>query len=330
MHAASSPGEFFRIAGRSLFSTLPLAQLASNTGPADLSFTLSDGPIPSGVLVRRFTAQEGVWLDVEQGHDQLLFRFPGMAVFTLERSSGHIVGYMNPDTQGHTLRHLLLDQVVPLTLVSQGEFVLHASGVAVPTEDGSRAVLFIGESGAGKSSVAVGCSLAGAELLADDFVVVHTHNRAATAVPAGVGLRLFDDVAELLDCPSAYPTVAQYTHKKRILDPPYLRQLQEPVPIGAVVYLQPRLEAGAAPQVEPLAPAESLMKGVEHAFRLDLSNVHSHQELLEHAGRLADSVPWWRVSLPDDVSSLVSACQQLVSHVVRRISDKPVLPTSLR
>ena len=57
-------------------------------------------------------------------------------------------------------------------------------------------------------------------------------------------------------------------------------------------------------------------------FRANLSSCRSHRVSLIHTGRLANTVPWCGVSLPDDVRNLASGCEDLMGRVVRHMADK--------
>jgi hypothetical protein len=87
----------------------------------------------------------------------------------------------------HELRRELLEFAV-FTLVARSQPVLplHAACVG----DGDRAVLLLGESGAGKSTATVQCMLAGLGVLAEDVVFVDPRRLTVTGVPNYMHLRL--------------------------------------------------------------------------------------------------------------------------------------------
>jgi hypothetical protein len=87
----------------------------------------------------------------------------------------------------HELRCELLEFAV-FTLVARDQPVLplHAACVGV----GDRAVLLLGESGAGKSTATLQCILAGLGVLAEDVVFVEPRRLTVTGVPNYIHLRL--------------------------------------------------------------------------------------------------------------------------------------------
>jgi hypothetical protein len=159
-----------------------------------------------------------------------------------------------------TVRHLLLDQVLPLANSLRNVFGLHGSAVSI----GGSAVLFVGRSGQGKSTLAASMVAAGATLLADDYVVLQPSPAGWNAVPSYPGARLWADSRTRLDTPlSALAPLADYTTKLRVVLP----ATHATVPLRRIVMPawsdvdRPRLRAATA------ADAIDLLRFV---FRLDI------------------------------------------------------------
>ena len=86
-----------------------------------------------------------------------------------------------------------LDHVMPRLLSRMGRFLLHASCVAY----GDEAVVFLGPSGRGKSTLALAhCELQGAELVADDAVELIIGSGRLEAKPTYRMHRVWDDTLE--------------------------------------------------------------------------------------------------------------------------------------
>src|SRR6266567_5462846 len=89
-----------------------------------------------------------LWLSIGRIPNGYLLRFRDYADFTICTNPNRIV--VHPvDAHQETLRHLLIDQVLPLALSRRGHLVLHASAVHLP---GVGAVGFVGATGRGKST----------------------------------------------------------------------------------------------------------------------------------------------------------------------------------
>ena len=87
----------------------------------------------------------------------------------------------------HDLRCELLEFAV-FTLVARDQPVLPLHAACVGVRD--RAVLLLGESGAGKSTATLQCMLAGLGVLAEDVVFVEPRRLTVTGVPNYMHLRL--------------------------------------------------------------------------------------------------------------------------------------------
>jgi hypothetical protein len=90
-------------------------------------------------------------------------------------------------TRRHELRCELLEFAI-FTLVARDQPVLPLHAACVGVRD--RAVLLLGESGAGKSMATLQCMLAGLGVLAEDVVFVEPRRLTATGVPNYMHLRL--------------------------------------------------------------------------------------------------------------------------------------------
>ena len=127
-----------------------------------LSPTLEYGPVEW--FHRWSLPDEETWMSFGRVGRDYLLRFTDLADYVIRIEEREIYCYPNPDTPLETIRHLLLDQVIPLVLSSQGKLVLHASAVATP----EGAIAFIGSTGRGKSTLAASFTKRGFPLLTDD------------------------------------------------------------------------------------------------------------------------------------------------------------------
>lgn len=165
-------------------------------------------------------ATSSAWPAVERSGDVVTMRFGDMAAFDVHDDLSAIVCRPAAGVPATTLRHLLLDHVVPRVLELRGSLVLHAS--AVVTSAG--AIGFLGASGAGKSTLATLLALSGWPLLSDDALVLDVRPEGLVARPTYPAFRLWaQDIPDVLgrslrapdpDGASGQP-VAHYTEKRR-------------------------------------------------------------------------------------------------------------------
>ena len=94
-----------------------------------------------------------IWLAFAKVEAGYLLRFPELADFIVSTDARSVCCYPRADIPLETIRHLLLNQVIPLVLSQLGGIVLHAAACAMP----QGAIAFMGSTGAGKSIPACDC-----------------------------------------------------------------------------------------------------------------------------------------------------------------------------
>jgi hypothetical protein len=87
------------------------------------------------------------------------------------------------------VRDRIHDTMLPALLVQRGDLLLHGSAVA----HGNRALLFLGSSGSGKSTIASLLSRRGCAVVTDDIVCVRNHADGLQLWPGASCLRLLPD-----------------------------------------------------------------------------------------------------------------------------------------
>lgn len=158
-----------------------------------------DGP----EIWARFGEADGVWV----------VEFPELAEFRIDPSATSVVVETRAGTPAFTVRHLLLNQIVPLMLSRQGRMVLHAGAVAI----NGQVTAFVGPTRSGKSTLVAACARAGAEVVSDDCVVVYREGARWMAVPSYPALRLWSSALEHLGwSPDERTAASHYTDKHRV------------------------------------------------------------------------------------------------------------------
>ncbi len=234
-----------------------------------------------------------IWTSFARLKSGYLIRFPRLADFVVSGDGTQVECRVAGPTPEITLRHLFLDQVLPLILSRWGKLVLHASAVV----NGEAAIAFAGVSGMGKSTLSTSFCQQGYTLLADDGLLLEEDERGLLAIPGYPGVRLWEDVVSSLfgeDC--KLPPVAHYTEKLRVgTDAVQLRFCAEPVLVRRIYLLSepPPEGPGEAIAIHPLPPQEGFMELVRHTYRLDLLDP---QKLRDEFVRLARviAVPLFR------------------------------------
>ncbi|MEA3246140.1 MAG: hypothetical protein U9Q74_08265 [Gemmatimonadota bacterium] len=193
--------------------------------------------------------------------------------------------------------HFLLEPVLAFVLRQRGDLVLHASGVAF----GGRAAIICGPAGAGKSTTAGACLLAGAAMLSDDVLRVTPSDDTWHAHPGTSNCRVWDDGARALVGDASRAPVFSATWDKRVVRPAAIGAgvAAEPVPVALVCILGSRA-GGSAPRFDFLSGYEAARGLLENASPPWVADPAVRATELRAIAALAGAVPVARLLGPDD------------------------------
>jgi hypothetical protein len=222
--------------------------------------------------------------------------FPGLAEFRV--TAREILCHPAPGCREDTLRHLLLNQVMPRVWAHRGYLVLHAS--AVQLADG-RVMAFAGDTGRGKSTLAAALVEQGAQ-----------GAPGVRVVPAYGGLRLLPDSIAALDLEAQHwPAVAHYSAKRQQLagapaagssrlDSLYF--LEEPVDV-------------AGPVITPLTGVSPLPALLRQSFVLDVHDTGDARRQMALAAEVLRQAPAvYSLAYRRDYRELTALCEALLSR----------------
>lgn len=276
--------------GYAIDTDVPLPR--ARTGPAQrgsLRIRATDEPLLDrhGSLVR-YDAK--LWA-LARTHDGLLVWCPGTGAYHADVEAGLIQVQLDERHPG-LVEHRMTCLVMPLLLAERGDLALHA---AVLARDG-RAVVFCGASTRGKSTLAAELAARGYDLLGDDSAVLTLDGDDGMLVwpgPAGSRMRR---PGELL--------------LRDLVHADGGRELTEPVRLAAAVELLER--GGVEVAVQRLAPIAAATSLYAYAPQADGPAVARTFAL---CARLAERVPVFRASMPDDLARAGEHAEALFSAV---------------
>jgi hypothetical protein len=306
-----------------LESNIPLPELASTDGQKpECVFRLLPTQEPEPTSCHWFyhwrLPNGDIWLSCARRGTDYLLRFPALADFLVSADGRDIRCYPVLDTPLETIRHLLLDQVIPLLLSQRGRLVLHASAVVAP----KGAVAFLGVTGQGKSTLTGSFVKQGFSLLTDDCLLLKEEEGQLFGIPSYPGLRLWPDVlSTLFGQEPVLPQVAHYTEKKRLdLDNGLFPFSADPAPLQGMYVLTPYQETEdmRAITIAPLSPRDAFMELVRHACRLDITDRERLSEEFEFLGWVAASLPLHRLAYPRDLSRLSAVREAILENLGER------------
>jgi hypothetical protein len=186
-------------------------------------------------------------------------------------------------------QRFLIAQPLPLASLLHGYEPLHASAVAV---DG-RALLLLGTSGAGKSSVALQLTARGATFVADDVTALEVRDGAVAAHPGAPLVSVdTDGLEDLRRAATTWEVLGSLDGEARIaVADPETRAL----PVGAVFVLTQSADV-AAIEIGPVSgPARALLGGTFNAYMRSPARLARQLEL---SGLLAEAAGVSLVRIP--------------------------------
>jgi hypothetical protein len=229
-----------------------------------------------------------VWID---GHGVCVIAPDGLAI------------HCAPPGDPHGRWRLLIGQALPIAAALRDMEVLHASAVA----SGGRVAAFVGATGAGKTTLALGLSLeGGAELVADDVTALAATGDDVVAHAGAPIANLTDDVVERYGTGrlGRLGTFVDESDKLHLAFAPP----SGPLPIRDIYFLQ-RRSGVAEPTFEPIVATAGQLLAATY-----VSHVRTPRRLLNQldiASRVARVARLWILSF--DPAAGPTALREAVS-----------------
>jgi len=250
-----------------------------------------------------------LWTEFHRADGGYLLRFPELADFQVDADARTVTCLPVPEVSEGTTQHLYLNQVLPLVLSKLGKLVFHASAVAL--SDG--AVVFAGESGRGKSTLAASFAVSGFPFLTDDGLVLESTVEGYQILPSHPSIRLWADSEEALIGPGVETAPAlPFTSKSRFLAGDAVRFCDQPRRLRRVYFLGDG--SAAAPRFERLSAAEALVEWVKHSFLLDVEERPRLASHFDQVAQLANQPIHYRLDFPRRFEALERVRQAIVEH----------------
>jgi hypothetical protein len=241
------------------------------------------------------------WLRFGQTAAGYLLDFPDLVRFLISPDARSVHVEPAAGTPDVTVRHLMLNQVLPLVLSQRGRFVMHAAAVAV----GDEVLALVGPTGSGKSTLVAACGRLGATVVADDSLVLHRRGSQWLAVPSYPAVRLWKDSLDRLAWPDdGDGDVAHYVDKRRLTPKSGVWRFETRLlPLTRVWML--------GKSAEPPRPVA--LELFSQVFRLDIRDRAESARLFHLVADLAASVPVCALDSGVAARDVASAARWLIT-----------------
>jgi hypothetical protein len=268
--------------------------------------------MPDNESRHEFVSPNGsLHLSVARHGSTILLQFPQQADFLIDSAARRITGFPALGLDSNTLTHLLIDQVLPRLMSSQGQHVQHAGAVLV---DGG-AVLFTGQSGYGKSTLASGFHFNGYPVISDDALFIERADGAFHAASGYSGFRLWPDSAHYHRDHLIAPGEIDAAAAKQRFVIADTAPLRSGAPIRCIFVLSPPDAASEDVRIVSLPAVQACWILLRQAFRLLEPNRDELAAELSFYADLGNQVPIFSLSYPRTFVRLADVREKILEHV---------------
>jgi hypothetical protein len=200
----------------------------------------------------------------------------------------------------------VLGPVLGVVLRLRGVTCLHASAASI----GDRSVVFVGQTGTGKSTTAAAFAKQGYGVISDDIVALVERDGVFQVMPAYPHLCLWPESVQILyDSPEALPRLMPHVDKRRMsLGEGGTRFENRCLPLGAIYVLGER-RPDPAPYLEVIRPHSALLALVADTYANKILDREMRAREFAVLGRLVTTIPIRRVYANADASRLKELCK---------------------
>ncbi|MFT4590660.1 MAG: hypothetical protein ACI8QF_004792 [Limisphaerales bacterium] len=285
----------FEMYGLRIRSEIPLGEVASPFSESpDLVIRLSEeaafiDAAPEGELLASLELGDGRGYVFVRGRKEYSLAFHGVCEFRFSQDLRIATVRLAPGQSVDMAGWLLRASVPALLLGLAGECTLHASAI----ESDGAALVFPGESGMGKSTLAARFCAAGHRLVTDDLLRLNIAEDSISCFPGGGEIRIRDGASELSGLFTS-DRVGQAVDGRLTLR---CDRISAPLPLAALAIPRPAREHSRI-AVRRLAKAEALYCLSAWPRVLGWKIAEPRRAHFQNLGELVKKAPVFEVEMP--------------------------------
>ncbi len=291
--------------GLSIESAVDLPELTPGSGSVP-DVTISMGIVPENLLsgLQEYPVVPGVLYQASA--DRFLLKIERVARYLI-RNGNEIIFQASPNADVDVINLFLTGSAFGALLLQRGLLPLHGSAVATP----KGAVLFVGPSGNGKSTIAGALHQRGYPVLSDDVSAIFTAEGVPQVLPAYPRLLLWADAVHQLDATEAGLRPA-HARQEKYQFPIHSEFPAEALPLHAIYVLSPVV--GNKLELTTLTGFAKLQSLIDNTYRLQfLSGMGLHDWHFSKVCELAKHVHVALAERPID-SYILNALADLLEN----------------
>ena len=224
----------------------------------------------------------------------------------LIRNGSEVVISTAPGINDFDMAPFITGAILGNLLDQRGLMVLHGSAIAVE----GKAMAFLGEKGAGKSTFALHLQRCGYPLLTDDLVPVSIVGNEVQTIPGFPRIRLWtDSVRSACLDPTALPQINRFVDKRSYKCPEGFSSKR--VSLGRIYILTEGTEIG----IERLEPSQAFIELTRNTYlNRYLRATGKRAAHFRKCEAIVASVPIFRLRRPHDFSFLHKVSSAVIEH----------------
>ena len=236
-------------------------------------------------------------------------RWQGVGEFVVPADGRTIVCRQFDVATAESFYVYLLGQALSFALVRQGLEPLHATAIVV--EHG--AVVFLGDSGLGKSTLAACFLASGHRLLTDDLLVLNETSGRILAYPGPARIKLFPNLARKYMGRAASGVPMNPFTLKTILPLQPEQTCATPVPLRAIYSIAAVDDLWkSAIRIEALSPREAFLELSKNTFNSRILDTERLERQFTGTGHLVSTTPVRQIFYPRVLARLPVVCKALL------------------
>ena len=283
-----------------------LSHIALRIAPADyFAKAIADTPIEQA---------DGSFYQIGKLADGSAYaRWEGVGEFLISPNGLQICCRPFDGAKMESFQVYMLGQALSFALVKCGFEPIHATVMDIHGE----AVVFLGDSGFGKSTLAASFISAGYPVLTDDLLILRITDDGVLAYPGPARIKLFPEIARRFLGDAATGVRMNPDTEKLIIPLDSKQSCSYPLPVRVIYSLAPPSDISTTQSIsiERLSPRDGFLELVKNTFNRRILDADRLTRQLTEDSRLAAILSARRLSIPRDLDRLPAVRDAILSDL---------------